>query len=228
MLNQFFLFLLLLCVFPCRAQPVVTVESFNLLVLEKQLASRSQSFSDPSLCDPTLSWYQVPNLYPGFGATVQKYDQIDCTTYNYTVWFTSTWPEPFSEWEFQYGRLITNIRMPPNPDYMDGVSWQQNINLEPVVDPLYDNNDRWLWSTGGQSLIHESTLDRITNSANSTAYIFSTLSQSYSIDPNNPSQVISQGSVLSRIFYSPANPTTPPTITTSSQKSVYNKTSVLT
>ena len=236
MLHQFFfvnLLLLFLCFFHCQfthAQvEVETVESFKQVILEQKLArwsNQNVELSNPPPCDP-LNWYEVPQTCPGCGASVTVYNQIDCTTYNSSLWFTSTWPQPPSQWQFMYSHLITNIRLGPDPNYMDGVTWQQDISLEPAVDPLFDNNERWLWTSGGKSLIHEYTMDRIVNGANSTAYIFTAFSQIYSLDPSNPNQILSQGSVLNRIFYDPIDPTQPPAITTASQKAVYNSTLLL-
>src|SRR3989338_6189303 len=98
-------------------------------ILARQEQRPARRLDEAPVCDPTLSWYQVTNYLPGydFHVTIFMYQQLDCATYNNTIWFSAHWPQPMSLWQFQGSRLIAGIRAPPNPDYPNGVDWDEGI-----------------------------------------------------------------------------------------------------
>jgi hypothetical protein len=130
------------------------------------------------ICDPTLSFVEIYYTFPGtptsftsprqsnvfligcqghpeLGGSMFTYQQIDCSTYNRSLYFLQ------NEHPIYASSALTTVALPETSGSYAGTAWSESIRMELSVDPLDWTRERWFWSADGLSLIHETTFDHM-------------------------------------------------------------------
>eukprot|EP01122_Echinamoeba_exundans_P009806 TRINITY_DN3529_c0_g4_i1.p1 TRINITY_DN3529_c0_g4~~TRINITY_DN3529_c0_g4_i1.p1 ORF type:complete len:233 (-),score=24.57 TRINITY_DN3529_c0_g4_i1:42-740(-) len=176
------------------------------LHLARLLDSAGQKPADPPstpLCDPTLSfievYYTIPS-HPEYGGSMFIYQQVDCATYNMSLYFLSNEQPRFASW------TLKSVALPETPGSYAGTSWSEGIRMELSIDPLDWTRERWFWSADGSSLIREVTYDHMSlkKTANGTTESYTWHSSSEIWSSLSSSLVLKRIASFTRRYQVPA------------------------